>query len=163
MRSLSEPVGHCALLAPLVLRQGRTTALLVEAHGTARRLLEVVGANLTAVDHAEHEPVCDRGPQFLHQVQRQGGPPRAERVQVAHLGIEANAFERRFALGAEQRVAERQERVRAVPRGTPGTALRRERGPIRADHPPESSEVGPRRDALEPTQHVEIARIANPA
>ena len=103
---LEEPVRHGALLASLVLGQGRATPLFVEAHRAARRPVEVVGANLTAVDHAEHEPIRDRGPQFLHQVQRQGGPPRAERVQVAHLRVEANAFERSLAFGTEQRVAE---------------------------------------------------------
>ena len=156
-----QPVGHHGLLAFLVCGQRCPAAFLVEADCATGCLIEVPGADLTAVDHPEHEPVGDRGTEFFHHVQCQRGPPGPEAVQVPHLRVEPDAFECRFAFGAQERVAERQERVGTVARGPPAAPIWGERGAVCADHSGEYREVGSCCDAFEPAQRVEISSLTD--
>src|ERR1035441_4220289 len=89
-------------LAPLEGLEHRAPPVLGHPDRAAGKRLEVFRAKLTAGYQRKREPIGENRTDLLHQVQGQRGPARPERVQVAHLGVESHALERRRALGAYQ-------------------------------------------------------------
>jgi len=115
------------LFAFLVGNEQFASSLIVEQHGSAGALFEVVGRKLLEVDEAERESVGERGAEFLHQVERERRASRAQGVKVADLGVEPDAFERANIIVSQHAVDEGQQGVEAVAWGTAGAGVHAER------------------------------------
>jgi len=66
---------------------------VVHRDPTAVERAEAGGAQLTAIDQGEGQPIGKDGAKFFHDVECQSGPPRTVAVQVPDLGVEPLRFQ----------------------------------------------------------------------
>ena len=77
--------------------------------------LEIIRADLLAVDERDRQAVGEPRAKLFHQVQRQRGSVRAFDVQIADEGVQPDAGQRRDAIVAHEGVKETEQAVDAVP------------------------------------------------
>lgn len=163
------------LLALLVGADDRFAAGLGELDRPPFPSPEVLGADLLSVDQRDGQAVGQPGPEFLHQIERQGRPVRPVGVQKADERVEAGGGQGGDAVVSDQGVEEREQAVDPVPRRASGAVAEgevvallleeeREHGEVllggRSFRPAEGIEgpVGPEIVRAEPTELVEPPR-----
>ncbi len=158
-----HPMLDFILLSLLPRQDNRSPAGLVEIHRAPAEALEVALAEFLAIDQREGETVGEDRSHLLHQVQRQRGSPRSQRVQVSDLRIEPDPFQRGGAFRAKQRVEKREDRVHRIARRSARALRDAERSArVTANHGRKRREVDPRRITLVAPQHVEIISRRHP-
>ena len=111
-----------SVLALLVRHQDLLAAFVIEQHGAIVVPPEVRRPDTSAVDQRERQPIGEKGPEFLDQVESKPRSPRSISVQTSHLEVEADTFERARLVVDKQRVKERQQRIYAI-KGRATTAV----------------------------------------
>lgn len=102
---------------------------------------EAGGLDLAAVDEGEGEAVGEGRAELFHEVECEAGAAGAVGVEEADGGIEADAFEGRFDVVAEEGVEEAEQGVGAVEGRAAGTGLKAEGFAVGVDHGIEGGEV----------------------
>ena len=93
------------------------------------------------IDQGQHEPVCQARAEFLHQIQCQGGAPRAVPVQEPYIGIQPHAFQGGSAVVGQDAVEEREDRVYRVHGWAPAAGLEGKQRLFPQDHLVEHAEI----------------------
>ena len=146
------------VFALLPTRQQRPAAPVVQIDRLAVRL-EVRQAQLAQVEQGDDKAVAERRAQLLHQVEREGGAPGPQRVQIADRGVEPHALQRGARLAGEQRVGKGQGGVDLVLWRPAAADAQREAVCLRAQHAVKAGEVGRRGRALHAAHAVHVRAV----
>ena len=113
---LQQWVLHGFLFPLLIGGDDEPASGIGELDGPALALPEVFRADLPPIDQRDRQSVGNPGAELLHEVERQGRPVRAFRVEEADERVEPDRGERRDAVVTHEGVEETEEAVDPVAR-----------------------------------------------
>ena len=106
-----HPMLHLFFFALLVGDHQGFASVGIEQDRPAGHEIKITRAKLSPVNQRQGEPVRQDRSEFFHDIERQRRPSWPERVKKPDLRIESNTFQRGVAIGADQGVEKRENRV----------------------------------------------------
>lgn len=91
-------------------------SLFAHQNSTGFRLFKVLSRKAPGVHQGKDEPVGSQGPEFLHQVQRQGSSPGPVPMEKSHTGIQSHCFQSMGTVGSQQGVGKGEQRIHGIQR-----------------------------------------------
>ena len=104
-------------LFSLLVRDQKSLARLVRHQDRAGLgLLKSFSLDLLSIDQGKRQPVRQKRPEFLHQIEGEAGPAGPVPMKEAHRRVESHRFQSRTDIVNEERVYEREQCIDVIQR-----------------------------------------------